>query len=128
MGKNRGHRQVGEWTADSRGALDAKQYSGKDDRGRLMHGGGEGQGQLREAQGWKNLNHTYLVKVKVKVAQSYPTLCIPVDCIVRGILQARTLEWVAFPFSRGSSRPKGANRGLLHCRRILYQLSYEGSR
>ena len=28
------------------------------------------------------------------------------DCLVRGILQARILEWVAFPFSRGSSQPR----------------------
>ena len=28
------------------------------------------------------------------------------DCIVHGILQARILEWVAFPFSRGSSQPR----------------------
>ena len=28
------------------------------------------------------------------------------DCIVRGILQARMLEWVAFPFSRGYSQPR----------------------
>ena len=27
------------------------------------------------------------------------------DYTVHGILQARTLEWVAFPFSRGSSQP-----------------------
>ena len=45
-------------------------------------------------------------KVKVKVTQSYPTLCYPVDYRVHGILQARILEWVAFPFSRGSSQPK----------------------
>ena len=30
----------------------------------------------------------------------------PMDCIVHGILQARILEWVAFPFSRGSSQPR----------------------
>ena len=42
-------------------------------------------------------------KVKVKAAQSCPTLCDPMDCIVHGILQARILEWVAFSFSRGSS-------------------------
>ena len=30
----------------------------------------------------------------------------PMDCIVYGILQARILEWVAFPFSRGSSQPR----------------------
>ena len=43
--------------------------------------------------------------VKVKAAQSRPTLCDPVDFTVHGILQARILEWVAFPFSRGSSQP-----------------------
>ena len=43
--------------------------------------------------------------MKVKVAQSCPTLCNPMDCIVHGILQARILEWVAFPISRGSSQP-----------------------
>ena len=37
------------------------------------------------------------VKVKVKVVQSCLTLCDPMDCIVHGILQARILEWVAFP-------------------------------
>ena len=86
-----------------------------------------------------------------------------------GILQARILEWVAFPFSRDplvdpnpgieprspalqsdslSTEPQGepkntgvgslsflqrifstqeSNQGLLHCRQILYQLSYQGS-
>ena len=28
------------------------------------------------------------------------------DYTVHGILQARILEWVAFPFSRGSSQPR----------------------
>ena len=85
---------------------------------------------------------------------------------VHGILQARILEWVAFPFSKGSSQPRDQiqvscivgdslpaepqgkpkntgmgslsflqegflsqelNWGLLHCRWILYQLSYQGS-
>ena len=49
-------------------------------------------------------------KVKVLVAQC-PTLCDPMDCSppgssVRGILQARILEWVAVSSSRGSSRPR----------------------
>ena len=48
------------------------------------------------------------------------------DYIVHGILQARILDWVVYPFSSGSSQHK-LNRGLLHCRGILYQLSYEGS-
>ena len=45
-------------------------------------------------------------KVKVKVIQSRPTICNPIDYTVHGILQARILEWVAFPFSRGSSQPR----------------------
>ena len=44
--------------------------------------------------------------MKVKVAQWCPTLCDPRDSTVHGILQARILEWVAFLFSRGSSRPR----------------------
>ena len=44
--------------------------------------------------------------MKVKVTQSSPTLCDPMDCIVHGILQARILEWVAFPFSKESSQPR----------------------
>ena len=49
--------------------------------------------------------------VKVKVAQSCPALCNSMDyslpsSSVDGILQARILEWVAFPFSRGSSQPR----------------------
>ena len=42
----------------------------------------------------------------MKVAQSCPTLCDSMDYTVHGILQARILEWVAFPFSRGSSQPR----------------------
>ena len=40
------------------------------------------------------------------VNQSCLTLCDPTDYTVHGILQARILEWVAFPFSRGSSQPR----------------------
>ena len=43
---------------------------------------------------------------KVKVAQSCPTLCDPMDYTDHRILQARVLEWVAFPFSRESSQPR----------------------
>ena len=46
------------------------------------------------------------MQVKVKVAQACPTLCDPMDCTVHGILQARILEWVAFPLSRRSSQPR----------------------
>ena len=44
---------------------------------------------------------------EVKVTQSCLTLWDLTDYIVHGILQARILEWVAFPFSRGSSQPSG---------------------
>ena len=46
------------------------------------------------------------MKVKVKVDQSCPTLCNPMDYTIHGILQARILEWIAFPFSRRSSQPR----------------------
>ena len=59
-----------------------------------------------------------------EVTRSCPTLGNPMNCRVHGILQARIPEWIAFPFSRGSSQPKESNQGLLHCRQILYQLSY----
>ena len=42
----------------------------------------------------------------VKVAQSRLTLCGPIDYTAHGILQARILEWVAVPFSMGSSQPR----------------------
>ena len=42
--------------------------------------------------------------LKVKVAQPFLTLCDPMDYTVHGILQSRILEWVAFPFSWGSSQ------------------------
>ena len=109
---------------------------------------------------------------EVKVAQSWLSVKLkvalrdPMDYTVHGILQARILEWVAFPFSRGFSQPRDwtqvslitggfltswairkprntwagslsflqgvfmtqeSNQGLLHCRQILYQLSYQGS-
>ena len=57
-----------------------------------------------------------------KVLQSCPGLCNPMGYTVHGILQAKILEWVAFPFFRGSSQPRS-----LHCRRLLYQLSCKGS-
>ena len=63
----------------------------------------------------------------VKVTQLCPTLCNPVDYTVHGILQARILEWVAFPFFQGIFPTQGSNPGLLLCRWILYPLSHKGS-
>ena len=55
--------------------------------------------------------HLKLSCVCVLTVQSCPALCDPVDCnpsgsLSTGILQARILEWVAIPFSRGSSQPR----------------------
>ena len=65
--------------------------------------------------------------MKVKAAQLCPTLCDPMDYTVYGILQARTLEWVAFPFSRGSSQPRDQTQVSLIAGRFFYQLSHKGS-
>ena len=46
------------------------------------------------------------MKVKVKVAQLCLTLCNPMDYTEHGILQARILASVDFPFFRGSSQPR----------------------
>ena len=62
----------------------------------------------------------------MKVTQSCLTLCDPVDYTVHGILQARILEWVVFPF-QGIFSTQGLNPRFLHCRRILYQLSHKGN-
>ena len=91
--------------------------------------------------GLKTLPHLRTQRVHSKVWPLNPTwtwklllcltLCNPMGYTVHGILQARILEWVVFPFSRGSSQPRdqtqGSNPGLPHCSRILYQLSHKGS-
>ena len=63
---------------------------------------------MGEGKGWgcKSLIHFC-----VKLLQSCPTLCDPIDCsppsfFVLGILQARKLQWVAMPSSKGSSQPR----------------------
>ena len=55
------------------------------------------------------IHHSFMAKVLV--AQLCPTLCDPMDCSllassVHGILQARILERIAIPFSRGSSQSR----------------------
>ena len=57
----------------------------------------EGNG-LETSEGKANVN--------LKVVQSCPALGDPMDYTVHGILQARILERVAFPFSRGHSQPR----------------------
>ena len=64
---------------------------------------------LGKGRNWAPSRTIYWIhrkKVKLKVTQLCSTLCYPMDYIVQGILQARIQEWVAFPFSRGSSQPR----------------------
>ena len=51
---------------------------------------------------FSDLGYFLLPPSEVKVTQCCPTLCY---CIAHGILQARILDWLAFPFSRASSQP-----------------------
>ena len=64
----------------------------------------------RRKRGWQRMRWldgiTNAMDMRVKVAQSCLTLCDPIDYTVNGILQARVLEWVAIPFSRGSSQTR----------------------
>ena len=68
--------------------------------------------------------------VVVLFAQSCPTLCDPMDCnlpgsSVHGILQARILEWLAIPFSRGSSWPRNqALVSALQADSLLFELQW----
>ena len=69
------------------------------------------------------------------VAQSCLTLCDAVNCsppssFVHGIILARTLEWVAISYSRGSSWLRDQTRvswGSCIGRQILFALSHLGS-
>ena len=66
----------------------------------VLKDGGYSEERNEEVWGWKS---------ESEVAQSCPTLCYPMDCSppgssVRGILQARILEWGATAFSRRSSQ------------------------
>ena len=55
---------------------------------------------------FQKCSYLFLNTLKVKVAQSCPVPCNPMDYTVHGILQARILKWVAIPFSRVSSQPR----------------------
>ena len=65
--------------------------------------------------------------LKVKVAQSCPTLCDPMECTVPGILPGQNTGVGSLSLLQGIFQTQGFNPGLLHCRRILYQLSHKGS-
>ena len=60
----------------------------------------------------------------MKVPQSCPTLCDPMDDTVHGILQVSILEWVGLSLLQGIFPTQGLNPGLPHCKQILYHLSH----
>ena len=61
------------------------------------------------------------------VSDSYdPTDCSQPGTSIHGILQARMLEWVAMPSSRGSSQPRNQTRVSCIAGGFFYQLSYQG--
>ena len=92
---------------------------------------------------WKTINniakhtrcHESSACMSAKSLQLCPTLCDPVDhspteSSVHGILQARILEWVAIPSSRGSSLPRDwTHVSYVSCigRRVLYHWHHLGS-
>ena len=84
------------------------------------------------AVGKQKLKGNLCVYVCVLVAQSFRTRCDPMDCnppgaSVQGVLQARTLEWVATPFSRGYSRPRDQTWVSHTAGRFFYHVSYQRS-
>ena len=93
---------------------------------------GEGKGYPLQYSGLENfmecMYSIHSMCVRPESLQSCPTACDPMDCSppgssVHGILQARILEWVAMPSSRGSSRPRDH---ALHCH-TLYHWGLFGS-
>ena len=74
---------------------------------------------------------TFVCSVGCLVTQSRPTLCEPMDCSppgssVHGILQAKTTGVCCHALLQGIFPTQGLNRGLPHCRWILYCLSHQG--
>ena len=72
---------------------------------KIKHGGG--------------MHHTAPINTWFVHAQLCPTLCDPTDCSlpgssVHGIIQARILEWVAMPSSKGSSGLRDQTQCLFH--------------
>ena len=72
--------------------------------------------EKKETNGISRVENT--IKMKLNIIQSCPTLCDPMDCnlpdsSIHEILQARILEWVAIPFSKGASQPRDGTQVLL---------------
>ena len=77
----------------------------------------------RWASGYKVELWRLLIKVKLKVAQSCPTLCGSMDWNSPG----KNTGMGSHSFLQGIVPIQGSNPGLLHCKQILYQLSHKRS-
>ena len=91
----------------------------------VLRGGGLFSGPL----GFSNL---FRGMCGYSVAQSSPTLCKPKDCCpptssIHGILQARILQCVAMPSSKGSSQPRDQSYVSCIGRWILYHYCHLGN-
>ena len=80
----------------------------------------------------KSLTPIFSYQLTCLIAQLCLTLYNPTDYSLPGssvhrILQARILEWVVIPFSKGIFPIQGSKPGILHCKYILYNLSHHGS-
>ena len=81
----------------------------------------QGEGMIPSLDLYNHIGSTQgIAKLKVKVAQLCPTFSDPMDCIGQntGVGSLSLLQ--------GIFLTQKSNQGLLHCRQILYQLSYGG--
>ena len=97
---------------------------GEDGRKRGKEGGKEKAGHRKPGRKHHLPIHP---ESEVKVVQSCPALCDPMDYTVHEILQVRILESVVIPFFQGIFPTQELNPGFPHCRWILNQLSHQGS-
>ena len=93
-----------------------------------IHGIAKSRTQLSD---WTELNDQVVVCVCVLVVQSLPTLCNPMDCsppgsFVHGDSLGKNTGVGCHALLQGIFPTQGSNHGLLHCRWILYGLSYQG--
>ena len=73
--------------------------------------------------GLKKLKLAYTKSLQLCLTLCDPRDCCPPDSTVCGVVQARILEWVTMPSSRGSSRPRDqAHLSYVSCvgRQVLY--------
>ena len=114
-----------EWSnkGDQLNGNTGKKREEKEDRGMRSSKQQSYFGSPRSHQGWW---WWFSTKSCPTFAAPWTVYSLP-GSSVHGILQARIQEWAPTSFSRGSSPPRDRTWVYLHCRQILYHLSYHGS-